>query len=496
MADAIERAHHDQILGSGWTGFFETARRLAVAGVPLQVSPSAVWCLVAAMVATRSAEAAPWARTLARLAGHVRCLDCGVVWAIADVMSDANDAEPVDVADDAQSQYAGAQGVLFTVDRNDEVDEPQSCGGVSSATIADGVAGFPAPPDRELLRTQVAVRTMWRSDAGPVDALTLVAGRPSVIAAAGSDAARLWDVVSGSPIGPPLDGPAVAVASVALPDGRAVIVVAGDGGTLRWWDASTGRPLDGPVAAGTAQIGSLAPILMPTDPHPGTVDWLARLRDGRTVLAVGDTDGAVRLWDPVTRNPLTELFHRAGRPVAAMTAVDFVNQPPWSGTDVVTVYGDCTVDVWGSTAVHGGRSTMAPDSRKLVAIGHQRLIGVAVSPERLGYRKPVLLADRNGAVSIWETFGVRLGDPLPPDLAHRDVVGIVALPAAGDGIAVVTASRADRNLRVWEPLRGSVALVPLDIRPRCLLSAGDVLMIGHDDGLLALSLASGLIEGR
>jgi hypothetical protein len=139
---------------------------------------------------------------------------------------------------------------------------------------------------------------------------------------------------------------------------------------------------------------------------------------------------------------------------------------------------------------------MAPAARKLVAIGHQCLVGVAVSPERLGYRKPVLLADRNGAVSIWETFGVRLGDPLPPDPAHRDVVGIVALPAAGDGIAVVTASRADCNLRVWEPLRGSVALVPLDIRPRCLLGAGNVLMIGHDDGLLALSLASDHNERR
>lgn len=69
------------------------------------------------------------------------------------------------------------------------------------------------------------------------------------------------------------------------------------------------------------------------------------------------------------------------------------------------------------------------------------------------------------------------------------------LPGAGDGITVVTASRADRNLRIWEPQRGSAALLPLSIRPRCLLTAGDALVIGHD-GLLALSLTTGVVESQ
>jgi hypothetical protein len=490
VADAVERANGEQVLGPGWAGFLETARQVAAAGVPPHASSSAVWCLVAGMVATRSARAAPWARTLARLAGHVRCPECGTVWAIADVMGDGTDAEPVDLADEEHPD-PGWQGVLFTMDGDDAAEERRP-GGISPATVADRAAGFRPAPDRQLYPGRVEARTLWRADLGAVDALTPVAGRPSVVAAATGDAVTVWDLASGSPVGPSLAGPAVAVASVALPNGRPVIITAGEDGTLSWWDAATSRQLDRGLAAGTARVRSLAPVVMPPDPDRRTDGWLAELRDGRTVLAAGDADGMVRLWDPVTRTPRRGLFHRPGRPVVSMTAVDLVDQPPRTGTDLVAVYGDRTVDVWSSGAVHGNPSTMAPDPRKLAAIGHQRLIGVAVSPEQLGYRNPVLLADRSGTVSMWETFGVRLGDPLPPDPAHREIVGIVALTTAGDGIAVVTASRADRSLRVWEPMRGSVALVPLDARPRCLLDAGDAVLIGHDDGILALSLGTGL----
>jgi hypothetical protein len=481
VADAIERSDRDQVMGPGWAGFFDTARRVAAADVPPQASPGAVWCLVAAMVATTSAEAAPWARTLARLAGHVRCLECDAVWAIADVMSDGDDAEPVEVADDESPQA----DPLFMMDGHDGAGDRRSGGGIPPATVADGIAGFRPAPGHRPRDAKIAERTLWRADIGAVDALTLVAGRPSIVAAAGGDATTMWDLTSGTAAGPPLTGPAVAAASVTSPDGRAVIAAADDG-TLHWWDASTGEPLDGIATAGEARILSLAPVLMPPDPDPRTVDWLAGLRDGRTLLAAGDVDGVVRLWDPVSRAPLTELF-RTGRPVVSMTAVDFVDQSPWHGTDLVTVYDDQTVDVWTSTAVHGKRSTMTPDGHKLVAVGHRRLVGVAVSPTNLGYRKPVLLADRNGTVSMWETFGVRLRDPLPPDPAHHEVVGIVALP--DDGLTVVTAARTEPSLRVWKPLQGSVALLPLDVRPRCLVNAGDTVLIGHDDGLLALSLA-------
>jgi hypothetical protein len=90
------------------------------------------------------------------------------------------------------------------------------------------------------------------------------------------------------------------------------------------------------------------------------------------------------------------------------------------------------------------------DMRKLAAAGHWRLIDVAVSPRRLGHRKPVLLAVRNGTVSMWETFGIRLGDPFRPTRRPARLSGIVALPGPDYGITVVTASRAEPSLRIWD----------------------------------------------
>ena len=495
-AAAIDRAGRAGVLGPGWDGLFGTARRVALAGVPAQAPPGAVWCLVAAMVATRSQACAPWARTLARLTGHVRCPGCGRAWAIADAIGDGAGAQPVHVPVD-QDPDGGLQGVLFEMDPDGGTGDRRS-GGVSAATVADAVAGFPPAPGRKLARMQVAARVLWRADGDAVDALTLVAGGEAAVAAGGSDGVRVRDLVSGAQAGPLLAGAAVAVASLARPDGNAVIAAAGDDGALRWWDAPTGRPLDGAEAAGATPVLSLAPVLMPALAcAPGQIAGpLAGFRDGRTMLAAGDAAGVVRLWDPATRLPVTALFQRSGRSVVSMTAVTFVDHPPWRGTDLVAMYDDLLVDVWPTGSVRGSLSAMAPGVGKLAAAGHRHITGAGVSPRRLGHRQPVLLADRNGMVSMWETFGIRLSDPLPPDPAHREVTGIAVLPGTGDGIAVVTASHADGNLRIWDPRRGSTALLPLSIRPRCLLTAGDALIIGHEDGLLALSLTTSTPEGK
>jgi hypothetical protein len=50
---------------------------------------------------------------------------------------------------------------------------------------------------------------------------------------------------------------------------------------------------------------------------------------------------------------------------------------------------------------------------------------------------------------------------------------------------VVTAGRASRNLRIWQPLLGKVSLVPLGFAPEWLTFTGTTLTAGHTDGAIS-----------
>jgi WD40 repeat protein len=208
------------------------------------------------------------------------------------------------------------------------------------------------------------------------------------------------------------------------------------------------------------------------------VPWLAGIRDGRTVLAIGDATGAVRLCDPATRKPYGTLFERPGQPVVGM-AFTHVNL-----RRLVLVHGDLTVDVWSPDAADGERSSMAPAPDRLHANGHSRIVAICLGTD-LGFSNPVLLADRDGTVSMWAPFGVRLSDPLPPDPAHHDVVAV----AASAGL-VVTAGRASRNLRIWQPSSGRVSLVPLACAPEWLTFTGTILTVGNAGGAVSFSVGA------
>jgi hypothetical protein len=150
---------------------------------------------------------------------------------------------------------------------------------------------------------------------------------------------------------------------------------------------------------------------------------------------------------------------------------------------LVTVYGDLTVDVWSPDAADGERST-PPARDRLHANGHSRIVAVC-SDAGL-----VVFADHDGTVSMWEAFGVRRSDPLPPDPAHYDVVAI----AASAGFAA-TAGRASRNLRIWQPSSGKVSLVPMAFAPEWLTFTGTILTVGNADSAVSFSII-GTVEDR
>src|SRR5262249_55276739 len=141
-------------------------------------------------------------------------------------------------------------------------------------------------------------------------------------ATASDDAtARLWDVATAAPIGPPLEHPR-GIASVAFsPDGKKLAT--GGANLVRFWDPASGRPLSsrpfpGALAAlafspdgttllacgwgGASQFWDLADVrsLGSLVEPPGDVVSIAFSPDGRTILA-GCQDGRAWLWDAATR---------------------------------------------------------------------------------------------------------------------------------------------------------------------------------------------------
>ena len=61
--------------------------------------------------------------------------------------------------------------------------------------------------------------------------------------------------------------------------------------------------------------------------------------------------------------------------------------------------------------------------------------------------------------------------------------------AASAGL-VVTAGRASRNLRLWQPLSGKVSLVPLAFAPEWLTFIGTNLTAGNADGVVSFSVGA------
>lgn len=263
---------------------------------------------------------------------------------------------------------------------------------------------------------------------------------------------RLWDPTTGEPTGYPLVDPdhhlveANLLTTVPLPDGRTLLATAdeewiddtvGRHHVVRLWDpqpaaapgnrsrylrgAPSQLPLGQPLIGHTARITAMTAL---PRPHAGAL------------LATGDADGTVRLWDPATGQPTAE-------PLAAFPA------------DLVEVEAMVPVPL--------------PDGRILLAIG-------------------------GDTVRLWDPDTGRYAtDPL----THTTRATALAVLTAPGGSTWLTTADTDtfgdnahqHQIRLWDPDTGHLAhSLPLDVHPHTLAAVDTHLAVSCAAGLFVINL--------
>jgi WD40 repeat protein len=262
---------------------------------------------------------------------------------------------------------------------------------------------------------------------------------------------RLWDSVTGQPIGAPLTGHQGKVEGVAFsPDGHR-IASGGLDRTVRLWNADTGQPIGGPLVG-----------------HTDMVTTVAFSPDGRRIVS-GSADHTLRLWDADTGQPI-------GGPLVGHT--EWVADVAFSplGHQIASGADDKTVRLWNAdTGQQIGPPltghtdwvqslVYSPDGRRIVSasydyslriwdadtgqpVGHPLLghtgsvASAAFSPD--GHR--IISGGEDDVVRIWDAdTGLPVGDPLH---GHTGWVnGVVYSP---DGRRIISSSN-DGTFRVWD----------------------------------------------
>jgi WD40 repeat protein/tetratricopeptide (TPR) repeat protein len=298
------------------------------------------------------------------------------------------------------------------------------------------------------------------------DTVVVALGAPSdgrlLLASSGSrdQTARVWDAITGTPVGEPLTGHADSVTSLAFgatPDGR-LLLASGDDRAVRVWDAITGIPVGEPLTGHVDSVTSLAFGATP---------------DGPLLLASGSADRTAWLWDPATGALLGALIGHGG----SVTSVAFGTSPD-GRLLLASGSGDHTVRVWDAV-------TGAPLGEPLT--GHTNGVkSVAFGTSPNGH---LLLASGSDdrTVRLWNPVtGVPVGEPLT---GHTGFVTSVTFGTAPDGRLLLASGGADHTVRLWDPTTGTCT-VTLKRRSKVysIASIGLALAIGDDEGISVIEL--------
>jgi WD40 repeat protein len=289
----------------------------------------------------------------------------------------------------------------------------------------------------------------------------LLAASPDgrLLVAGGKKGVRFWDLETRKPLTVPRAGATGATALAFSPDGN--LLAEAHGREVRLWRA---KDLPRLVSAGRARFG-------------GSLDALAFSRDG--MLAGGDTDGHVSIWDVRTPGAKPRLVGN-GSDVRNDPSERFVYDVAFSADGKLLASGgwDGTLRLWRvrdaahTTEIGAPDDMQAGDSiRSLAFRPHSRVIAVGSGA---------------GGVSLWDAVGRK-------ELRETTPTGFTAVESVAftrDGQVLVTAGD-DGMLRFWDVR----ALLPLGyalnghagkIRRLALSSDASVLASLGNDGSVKL----------
>ncbi|MGO9193112.1 MAG: AAA family ATPase [Streptosporangiaceae bacterium] len=312
----------------------------------------------------------------------------------------------------------------------------------------------------------------------------------SILATAGADGtARLWDVATGRPIGPPIaavsDPSNNSVDAVAFsPDGR-ILATAGSDGTARLWDVATGRPIGTPFTAppptskavsnsinglafsphgnilaaavgdGIVQLWDVAtgrpigtPIIAVSDPGSDSVSGVAFSPDGR-ILATAGSDGTARLWDVATHRPIGSSIIPVGvsgdqGSDQGATGVNAVAFSP-DGNVLATAENDGTARLWDVATRQQIGTPIAADTDPF------NTPATAVAFSRDG--SMLATAGSDGTARLWNMdFYGQIGAPIAavrPASSPGPPSGVYDAAFSPDGKILATAG-SDGRARLWD----------------------------------------------
>jgi WD40 repeat protein len=297
--------------------------------------------------------------------------------------------------------------------------------------------------------------------------------------------ARIWDTVTGSPVGSVLQHESAITALSYSPDGSRILTATRDS-TARLWDARSGAPLeivfrhrsgitsatfsaDGRQVVTTSYDSSATvweaatgrPVAGPLK-HEERVDSAAFSPDGSLVVTAG-SDRTARIWNAATGNPV-------GPPLRHRSDVYTARFSP-DGRHILTASADRTAQLWdvksgtpvGKPLQHAGfvaEAAFSPDGERIVTASYDGTARIWTSTQHpiseplehgaIVYKasfsrdgRHVLTASRDGTARVWDAAtGLAAGPPLQ----HRD--GLTMAAFSPDGSKIVTAS-SDMTARVW-----------------------------------------------